>query len=70
MKKMVFTISGMHCVSCAMNIDGELEDAGVVSSKTSFATLTTEVEFDEKKNSQEQIVEIIKKLGYSAELKK
>lgn len=67
MIKQVFKISGMHCTSCAMNIDGELEDTdGVKQSNTNYAKSQTEVEFDEKKVNQEKIINIIQKSGYSA----
>ena len=68
MKKVVFKIIGMHCTACAMNIDGELEDTGKVkSSKTNYAKAHTEVEFDPKDISEKEIVEIIKKTGYTAQ---
>ncbi len=61
-------ISGLHCTSCAMNIDGDLEDAeGVFSAQTSYAKSQTLVEYDPQKISQEKIREIIKKAGYEAE---
>ena len=67
MTKKVFKIKGMHCTSCAMNIDGELEDTGGVrESNTNYARQQTEVEFDEKKINEKKIVEIIKSVGYSA----
>ncbi len=57
----------MHCTSCAMNIDGELEDTdGVKSSTTNYAKQQTEVEFDEKKLTEEKVIAIIKSVGYSA----
>lgn len=67
MNKQTFIISGMHCTSCAMNIDGELEDTdGVKSSSTNYAKQLTEVEFDPQKISDQKIIEIIKKVGYDA----
>jgi Cu+-exporting ATPase len=67
MKKKIFKISGMHCTSCAMNIDGELEDTnGIKQSKTNYAKSLTEVEFDPEKVNDKAIVEIIKKVGYQA----
>ena len=67
MTKKKFKILGMHCTSCAMNIDGELEDIqGVTSSTTSYAKQETDVEFDEKKVDEKKIVEVIKSVGYSA----
>lgn len=67
MKKVKFKISGMHCSSCAMNIDFSLEDVeGVKSIKTSYAKQVTEVEFEDKKISEHEITEQIKKAGYTA----
>lgn len=60
-------IEGMHCTSCAMNIDFDLEDLeGVKSAKTSYASAECIVEFYEGKVSEELIFETIKKTGYSA----
>lgn len=57
----------MHCTACSMNIDGELEDTeGVGESSTSYVKQQTEVTFDEEKIDEEKIMEIIKKLGYTA----
>lgn len=59
----------MHCTSCAMNIDGELEDTeGVQEANTNYAKALTEVVFEEKKISNKKIMEIIKKVGYTAQL--
>lgn len=61
-------INGMHCVSCAMNIDGELEDTGkIISVSTSYPKQQTEVEFDSDMISEEEIKAVIGKLGYTAE---
>ncbi len=66
MKKIKLKIEGMHCTSCAMNIDFDLEDLGVKSAKTSYAKQETEVEFDEEKLEPQKIIEQIKKAGYKA----
>jgi copper chaperone CopZ len=67
MKKMIFKITDMHCTSCAISIDGDLEDTGKVKSvKTSYAKGQIEVEFDSAKISEEEIIGIIKKTGYTA----
>ncbi len=43
-------IHGMHCSSCAINIDLDLEDlAGIISVKTSYAKQECIVTFDQKK---------------------
>lgn len=60
----------MHCSSCAMTIDMDLEELeGVESSHTSYAKQETEVEFDPEKLTDDLIVETIKKSGYDAILK-
>jgi copper chaperone CopZ len=67
MKKIKLDIKGMHCSSCAMNIDFDLEDIdGVKSAKTSYAKQVTEVEFDEDKIKEKDIKDQIKKTGYEA----
>jgi copper chaperone CopZ len=67
MKKIKLKIDGMHCSSCAMNIDFDLEDLeGVKASKTSYARQELEVEFDEGKLKTETIIKTIKKTGYTA----
>ena len=68
-KKIVLKITGMHCTSCAMNIDGELEDTeGIKVSNTNYAKQETEVEYDEEKVKVDDIVRIIEKTGYTASL--
>lgn len=61
-------ITGMHCTSCAMNIDMDLEDMeGVKNVKTSYARQECEIEFDNEKVSIEEVRITIKKTGYQAE---
>jgi Cu+-exporting ATPase len=64
--KKTLKIIGMHCTSCAMNIDGELEDLGVINANTNYAKAVTEVEYDDEKISMEQIQEAITKSGYQS----
>ncbi len=65
--KKKFNIEDMDCVSCAMNIDFELEDLeGVKSVKTNYAKQTCEVEYDERRVKLEDIIRAIEKLGYKA----
>lgn len=62
-------ISGMHCTSCSMNIDFDLEDLdGIQSAKTNYAKQESEVEFDEEKVKVEVIIKTIEKTGYQAQL--
>lgn len=61
-----FKIKGMHCPSCAMNIDGELEDvAGVTSATTSYAQSRTKVTYDPLKVTQGTLMKVIESLKYS-----
>lgn len=68
-KKVVLKITGMHCTSCAMSIDFDLEDLdGVKKAHTHYAKQETEVEFDEEKLQSKKIIDKIKKTGYKATL--
>ena len=69
MIKRKFKITDMHCSSCALTIDMDLEDLeGVKEVKTSYARAETEIEFDPKKVNEEKLLETIKKAGYTATL--
>jgi copper chaperone len=62
-----FAIEGMHCTSCAMSIDWELEDLeGVVEARTSYAKGRTEVAFDPGRVTIEQLVDAIARAGFTA----
>lgn len=65
MRKERLRVQGMHCPSCAMNIDEEIEDiAGVDEVKTSYRKQVTEVTFDEAETDLDTITGAIRKLGY------
>lgn len=67
MTKKKFKILDMHCTSCALNIDMDLEDLdGVVKAKTSYAKAECEIECDPSKLDDKVIIETIKKIGYTA----
>lgn len=64
-QKIKINIKNMHCSSCTMLIDGGLEDLnGVISASTSYYKGYVEVEFNNKVVSLEEIMQVIKKLGY------
>lgn len=66
-KKLKLKIGGMHCSSCSILIDGDLEDlAGVVASKTSYVKSECEIEFDVDRTDLKKIVDTIEKTGYKA----
>lgn len=67
MNKLKLKIEDMHCTSCALSIDMDLEDLeGVQKSSTSYAKAETEVVFDLEKVDENMIIETIKTTGYSA----
>jgi copper chaperone CopZ len=67
MTRQHFQIQGMHCVGCAMIIDGALEDLpGVKSANTNFARQTVDIEYDEGQVSDDEIVSAIHAAGYMA----
>lgn len=64
--KKKFKITDMHCSSCALTIDMDLEDLdGINQARTSYAKAETEIEFDEEKISDQKIIQTIKKTGYT-----
>jgi copper chaperone CopZ len=69
MIKKRLSIQGMHCVNCAMLIDGAVEDIpGVKSANTNYARQVVDVEYDENRVSETEIVAAIKEAGYSVNL--
>lgn len=69
LKTVKLKIDGMHCSSCAMMIDGDLEDMeGVERSSTKFAKSETEVEFEDSVIDLPKILESVKSSGYTAKI--
>jgi copper chaperone CopZ len=62
-------ILDMHCTSCALGIDFDLEDLnGVASAKTNYAKSESQIDYDETKITPEQILASIKSTGYTAQI--
>jgi len=65
MKKVIMPISGMHCASCAQNIEKNIRKLkGVSYVSVNFATEKVTVEFDETKTGEQDIASVIERLGY------
>jgi copper chaperone CopZ len=63
--KLTLKIDGMHCTSCSLNIDGELEDMeGISEANTNYVKSISEIIYDPKKVSINSIKQAIVKLGY------
>lgn len=69
LKKITLKIEGMHCVSCAFDIDGVLEETeGVKKAQTNYAKAEVIIEFDDSFRSIESLIAIIQNAGYTAKL--
>jgi copper chaperone CopZ len=65
-QKITWKIEGMHCTSCAMNIDGALEETkGVITANTSYAKSQVTIEYDPEHISIGDLEKVIKKEGYT-----
>lgn len=63
--KITLKLDGLHCASCSLNIDGELEEQkGVISSNTSYAKQESVITYDPALTSPSLFKPIIEKLGY------
>lgn len=61
-----FTIQGMSCAGCELEVNNELSKvAGVLSYKTSYATKSSLVTFDKSKVDVKTIAAAINKTGYT-----
>jgi copper chaperone len=62
-------VKGMSCqAGCANSIDKMLsQQAGIVESKTTFDSGTSEVKFDKSKISEKEIIALIEKRGFKTE---
>ncbi len=65
MKKIELKVKGMHCTSCEMLLKDSLDEIGVKNASASHKAGLVNVEFDEKKLSEEKIKEAIRKEGYT-----
>lgn len=63
MVKKVLQLSGMHCTSCSLVIEGELEDAGV-KAEADYVKQKVVVEFDPHSITPSQVQKIIEDQGY------
>lgn len=65
MKKETLSIKGMHCASCASNIEKNLAKLqGVQSVNVNFASQKAQIVYDEENTDAKLFNTVIKKLGY------
>lgn len=63
MKKQLLKLDGMHCASCSLVIEGELEDIGV-KARANYAKQVVEIEFNPEIIELDLVVKTIEKQGY------
>jgi Cu+-exporting ATPase len=67
-KKTILKISGMHCASCAANIEHALsKENGIISTSVNYATEKAYLEFDPQVSSVARIQKVIKDTGYTVD---
>ena len=70
MQKVSIQIGGMTCQSCASRIEKVLNKKDFVQlAGVNFASEEAQITFDEKQTSVEQLIQIIQKTGFTAQLK-
>ncbi len=70
MQKVSLQIGGMTCQSCASRIEKVLNKKDFVQQAgVNFASEEVQITFDEKQTSVEQLIQIIQKTGFTAQLK-
>jgi P-type Cu+ transporter len=69
MVKKVYAIDGMHCGACSTGIEMFLSNTeGVKSAKVGWETKKGEVEYDETKLKDEDIIKVIEEAGFKAKV--
>ena len=63
MTNKILNLSGMHCASCSLIIEGDLSDLGV-QAKANYAKQTVAIAFDENNIKESIVIDTIEKLGY------
>lgn len=65
MENITLKLAGLHCTSCAVNIDLTLEDIpGVKNASTNYAKSISKVTFDSTQTDIDSIKKTIHNLGY------
>lgn len=65
-----FTVTGMHCDSCAKGITSELKrTAGVASATVTFSNQLAVVAYDTNRVTSAQLITVIREAGFQAQPK-
>jgi len=67
MKKIILQIKGMHCASCALNIEKSLlKERGIISINVNFSLRRAIIQYNPEEINKEEIEKMIQKVGYEA----
>ena len=70
LEKKIFDVQGMHCASCANNVEKAIKPLETVRSATvNLINNTLKVCFDAEKLNPEIIIEAVEKLGFKCKLR-
>jgi len=65
MAKSTFKIQGMHCASCAVNLEKALKDtAGVTAANVNYTLAEADVEFDDSSLDESKVHSVVEAAGY------
>lgn len=67
MKLAVFKVDELECTSCANTIEKQLAKKGITDVSTDVIDRTISITYDESKYTINQIADIIKSAGFTAE---
>lgn len=68
-KTISFHVSGMHCASCASNVQRKLKkEIGVVSANVNYANEQATIEIDENNFNKDSTTKSVKSLGYKVHI--
>ena len=66
-EKIILGITGMHCSSCAQNIEKKIKkEKGIKTASVSYAAKRASIEFDSEKINGKKLAGIINRMGYKA----
>lgn len=69
MIKKTYAIEGMHCGACSTGIELFLSNTeGVASAQVNYETKKGEVEYDEAKLKDEDVIKVIEEAGFKAQV--
>lgn len=64
-----YNITGMHCASCALIIENNLQKiTGIKNARVNYATQKAMVEYEVNNTNDQKIIEAVKQAGYQARL--